>query len=363
MPFPEITAFERFAEPVLSNFHNIYGPKPLREQLPGCEGYPYHMYLMGWTTADSNPGYFGSDAIFLARGKDLFHWEVFAGEDGWDASMDPAKWVPVVTATPAWHDNWHNGDPSVVKKGGLYHMAYSSHCFGFDGIPEWEEGDTDGDIECTNAAVSEDGIHWEKSDAPILISPHEKGLTRDARRQMMKERAFDGYWCRPSLLYDEQKWKLWFDISCSDMGYAENAGEFMDPGGWKVIRDGKNPSLPNFPNPEVVKLDGRYYAFGDPNILALGADFDGKGWAARQLALAVSDDGQKFSPIGWIRPDPDAPAGHVPGCLVEGGHLYLYYATQKGHSLGAAEYDFRYNRIRVMRIATEKLAELADILK
>ena len=358
MLFPEITAFERFAEPVLYNFHNIYGPKPLREQLPGCEGYPYHMYLMGWSVGDSNPGYYGSDAIFLARGKNLFNWEVFAGENKWDSSMDPSVWVPVITATPAWHDNWHNGDPSVVKKDGVYHMAYSSHCFGFDQIPEWEDNDTDGNSEYTNAAVSEDGIHWTKSNAPILISPQEKGLNRDTRKQLMKERGFNGYWCRPSLLYDENKWKLWFDSAYSDMGYAENAGDFMDPADWNIIRDGQNPALANFPNPEVVKIDGRYYAFGDPNIMAYGANFDGKGWTARQLALAVSDDGQTFRPAGWIRPDPDAPAAHVPGCLIEDGYLYLFYATQKGYTLGAEDYDYRYNRVRVMRILTKTLAEI-----
>ena len=63
-------------------------------------------------------------------------------------------------------------------------------------------------------------------------------------------------------------------------------------------------------------------------------------------------------PVGWIRPDADAPAAHVPGCLIEGGYLYLYYATQKGHTLGAVEYDYRYNRVRVMRIALETLAEI-----
>jgi len=358
MSLPEITAFERFPAPVIYNTHNIYGPMPRREQLPGCEGYPYHMYLMGWTVGDSNPGYYGSDAMFLARGKDLFHWEVYAGEGKWDAAMDPATWVPVITATPAWYDNWHNGDPSVVIKDGTYYMAYSSHCFGFDGIPEWEENDTDGDIECTNAAISTDGVNWTKSAAPILLSPHEKGQTRDSRRQLFKERKFNGYWCRPSLLWDEGKWKLWFDSAASDMGYAENTGDFMDPADWKVLRDGANPCLPNFPNPEVVRIGGRYYAFGDPNIMQYGADFDGKGWTARQLALAVSDDGLDFRIAGWIRPDPDAPAMHVPGCIVEDGYLYMFYATQKGHTLGAEEYDFRYKQVRVMRISVEALAKI-----
>jgi len=359
MSLPEITAFERFPEPLLWNLHNIYGPQPLREQLPGCEGYPYHMYLMGWAAADSNPGYYGSDAIFLARGKDLFHWEVFAGEGKWDTTMDPSTWVPVITPTPAWYDNWHNGDPSVVKKDGVYYMAYSSHCFGFDGIAEWEEGDTDGHIELIMGATSTDVFHWTKSDAPILISPHEKGLTGQARKQKMKDGTFNGYFHRPSIIWDEGKRKMWFDISYRDMGYAENTGDFMDPNDWKVLRDRTNLSLGNFPNPEVIKIDGRYYAFADPDVVAHGADFEAAiGWTKRQLALAVSDDGLTFRMAGWIRPDPDAPALHVPGSLIDGGYLYIFYATQKGHTLGAEEYDFRYNRVRTMRIPIETLKTL-----
>ena len=51
----------------------------------------------------------GCDAIFHARSKDLGKWEVYSGEDRWDATMNPNLWVPVITA-----DNKNSGIEIII---------------------------------------------------------------------------------------------------------------------------------------------------------------------------------------------------------------------------------------------------------
>lgn len=64
---------------------------------------------------------------------------------------------------------------------------------------------------------------------------------------------------------------------------------------------------------------------------------------------AVSRDGLDWQVLGYIEPDADASAIHVPEALVlsEKGatRIYLFYACQIG---GEPEYNYRYNRIRYM---------------
>jgi len=347
--FHLIESIKRTEDNLLFNFGNLYHPFVLKEQLPGNEGYPYTMWFFGWARFDGNPGYPGCDAIFVARGKDPYAWEVYAGNGVWDDTMTPKLWAPIVTASDAWCDNWHNGDASVVRKDGLFYMAYSSLSSGPDMKFSWEYGDTDGDTYCVMGAMSEDGINWTKSGGPILIWEHEADWVFDDDPDN-----FLGLYCRPSLMYDEGKWKLWFDywMPGAAMGYAEADGDadIMDAASWTVVRAGKDPVIYNFPNPDVIKIGDRYYAFGDPIVLGHGADPElasDEPWKNRQIAAAVSDDGVSFTMVGWIQHDSDSPASHTANAYYEDGTLYLFYATQ----IGGIPYNYRYNRIRVIEIS------------
>ena len=68
------------------------------------------------------------------------------------------------------------------------------------------------------------------------------------------------------------------------------------------------------------------------------------------LGQAVSDDGVNWRIVGFIAPDADTPACHVPQALVTqrdgSAWLYLFYACQIG---GEPTYDYRYDKIRAMR--------------
>jgi hypothetical protein len=64
---------------------------------------------------------------------------------------------------------------------------------------------------------------------------------------------------------------------------------------------------------------------------------------------AVSIDGLHWVVLGYVDPDADTPAIHVPEAFLrqEGGKtwMYVFYACQRG----GKPYDFRYDRIRCMR--------------
>ena len=134
------------------------------------------------------------------------------------------------------------------------------------------------------------------------------------------------------------------------LGDAENSGEFATPGGFQVCRAGTEPLLVNWPNPEVVKIGNRYHSFADP--IDPRRKFDHIKYPIRNRAIceAVSDDGLHWEIVGFIQPEDDAPATHVPQTLVttiDGKQwLYLFYSTQRG---GEPNYDYRYDRIRAMR--------------
>jgi hypothetical protein len=251
--------------------------------------------------------------------------------------MEPSKWVPVVIPGTLFFDSWHNGDPSVVKKDGVYYMAFSSTGHNRDRIPDGHPGDVDGDISCVMGATSPDGIHWTKTKRPILINRADIG----ARGGYVA----GGMYLRPSLMFDQGKWRCWFDYwtgSSLAMGYAECSEDgFLDPAAWRVVRAGEQPLLDNFPNPAVVRVGSRYYAYSDP------AGF-GQGWPGRRICEAVSGDGINWRVLGHILPESDTPATHVPEPLVvkEGGRtkIVVFYSCQ----VGGEPYDFRYNRIRYM---------------
>jgi hypothetical protein len=342
------------------------------------EDYPYFMYFFGWAYADMNPGWPGCDAIFMARGKNLDKWEFYAGETGgipkWTDKMSPFQWAPIITADESkWYDNWHNGDPSVVYKDDKFFMAYSAYGTDHDMVI----GGTMGDISCIMGAESTDGIHWSKSEYPILIWEEEisknEPLTGDGNYPIgFSDNAYFGLYHRPSVMYDatDKCWKMWFDYISEyrvsglirmSMGYAENRGNPMKFADWQVIRAGNTPVITEFANPDVVKINGKYYAYGDPNARYHGAQsehFGFEGWPLRQCVEAQSDDGINWRVSGFLNPDEDTQANHVPTLYYEDGVLFLFYATQKGNrnesgfkELGhkyfnSATYDYRYFAIR-----------------
>lgn len=331
---------------LIYNFKNMYHPNIIFED---DSDYPFKMWFFGWASDNYNPGFSGCDAIFHARSKNLDCWEIYSGDEKWDTQMKPEIWMPVVVPSAENYDNWHNGDPSVVKKDGKYHMAYSAYGFDVDGIASWEEGDTDGDIMCVMGAISDDGIHWTKSAAPLLIWEDEIG--KDERILIDKGIHYGNYH-RPSIMWDDNKWKMWFDYWAGNdngisVGYAENTSEFMDIDAWKVLRAGSNPLIAEWPNPDVVKVNSVYYMYGDPAVQAHGADkalVPIQGWAQRQIAEAISQDGINWTVTGWVKPDSDTPANQIPEAFVHDNTIYLWYATQ----IGGEPYDYRYDKIRYM---------------
>lgn len=334
--------WQRSGKNILSGFRNMYNFHVLHE--PGAQ-YPFKAWFFGWAVEDCNrnvPGFQGCDAIFAARAKRLEGpWEVYAGDGKWDATGNPHLWKPLFAPLGTYFDEWHNGDPSVVKVGKRYYMAYSATGHDKDRKPDGTPGDTDGSYLCIMGAVSDDGIHWKRSVKPILAYPREYG-----RKAIEGDVVVYGSYHRPSLLYENGVFKMWFDYWTPRgvaMGYAENRADFLNPNDWQVIRADREPCLWEFPNPDVVKVGGVYYACGDPSGYA------NHPWTGRKIVEAVSRDGVNWRVLGYVEPDADAPAIHVPEALVlyEKGvaRIYLFYACQIG---GEPEYDYRYNRIRYM---------------
>lgn len=335
--------WEKNGRNLLSGFDDMYNFRVLHE--PGA-AYPFKAWFFGWATRDCNrniPGFTGCDAIFHARSKSLDGpWEVYCGDARWDKTMTPSVWRPVVSAQHTYYDQWHNGDPSVVRVHGRYYMAYSSTGFNKDGIPEGQRGDTDGDYCCVMGATSQDGIHWQRSPAPIAEHKEDYGAP-----SVPAGTHNYGIYHRPSLLFEAGSYRLWFDYFIPGkglaMGYAENHRDFLNPADWKVIRAGDNPCLQEWPNPNVVRVGRMLYGFSDPG------GYDTHPWKGRKIAEAVSTDGLHWRVLGYVDPEPDTPAIHVPEAFVwrEGKTtwLYVFYACQ----VGGSPYNYHYDRIRYMR--------------
>ncbi len=343
-PIQSNNAWERIEKPLIWNFDNMY--QPCVREFPG-EEYPYKMWFFGWSAESTNPKFPGCDAIYLARSKNLADWEIYSDGGSWDANMDPKLWMPVIYADNKYYDEWHNGDPSVVYKDGRYYMAFSSTSKPFT---EEIKGHPNKMMLCVMGAESDDGIHWTKTEQPLLIEPVEA-------QKPESDEGWLGDFHRPSLMWEQGKWRLWFDYwhptkgLC--MGYAENAGDFAAKGGFKIVSDLQKPLIENWPNPEVVKAGGRYYAFADPSGYPPKNNDANAGWTSRALCEAVSKDGLTWDIIGFIAPDPDSAACHVPQALAttkEGKPwLYLFYATQRGGMNKDGIFDYRYDRIKMMR--------------
>ena len=333
-------SWQRNKEPLLTNFNNMYNPCVIQ-----TEGeYPYLMWFFGWANDHTNQKFPGCDAIYHARSRDLKDWEVFCGDGSWDTTMNPEHWVPVIHASERWYEAWHTGDPAVVFKDGIFYMAYSAtskHFSARDGYPSTM-------VQCLMGATSKDGIQWEKSSSPILIR---KGDQPDPD----PEPGRIGDFHRPSLHWEDGKWRLWFDYWHPDhgvcMGYAENDTEFLVQGGFQIQHDLNQPMLNNWPNPNVVRIDGVYHSFADPTGYPIE---EGEShWKSRQLCEAISQDGIKWKKLNYIDPDRGIDACHVPEAFVttqDGKRwLYLFYATQIGYRKKDGSYHYQYDQIRAMR--------------
>ena len=340
----DLAAWERPKRDLISGFSNMY--QPCVVQVPD-KAYPFRMWFFGWAVGVGNQGHSGVDAIFHARSKDLQKWEVYAGTKDNLHQWDAKRWVPVITAGDKPYDEVHNGDPSVELKDGRYYMAFSS-----SGSQNKVKFHPDDSLDCVMGATSDDGFHWVKTKHPLIIEPPEM-------QDPQTDEGWTGMYCRPSLMWDHGKWRLWFDywhpkkgVGFS-LGYAENTGDFDAQDGFQVLRSGDKPLLFNWLNPDVVKVGNRYHCFADAIDRQRAAKFPPSQYPLRQLAMceAVSDDGLDWKVVGYIPPEDDVPSAHIPQAAVlsvEGKEwLYLFYAAQKG----GEPFDYRYDRIRAMRRA------------
>lgn len=341
-------------ETLLGPHHNLYNPCVVR--VPDRR-WPYRMWYFGWACADNNPvrGRPIGDAIYHARSSDMRRWEVYAGrtEDGgarWVASDRPELFEPVVSGLDPGFGDAIAGDPSVVYRKGRYHMAFSS---------VWFESHVETTpqhmyvIGCIMGATSSDGIRWSRSKEPILIWDKEYQIRMDAAGGVfVRPEGYCGSYHRPSLLWDRDRWRIWFDYlqpgRFASMGVAENRGEFMQPSAWRVLRSGDRPALPDWVNPSVVKVGRIYYSFSD--AAGYGPEYGGDG---RLLTMARSKDGLDWSIVGHIRPEGMA-CSHVPESIVDRGRLHVLYSWKPEKRPDAA-WDYRYKEIRSMSIAVKEL--------
>ncbi len=355
--FVDRTALWQRGRIVLSGFRNLYSFEVVRDEADSA--FPWKVWCFGWAHTDCNQGFPGCDAIFFGRSKLLTHnYEFYAGPGKW-VKTDFQQFRPVITADNAYYDQWHNGDPSLVKVGHTWYMAFSSTGFNKDGLPYGAKGDKDGGFDCIGGAISQDGIHWRKAKAPLLQHEADCGAPPEPEGDV---HAWGSY-LRPSLMRDEGKWKLWFDYWIPGegiaLGYAENKGEFLDPSDWHVIRAGNHPCIKQFPNPDVVKVGDLYFAYGDPGGYAKHP------WRGRELLELASLDGLNWLPLGFIEADERGAASHVPQAIVkregERTWIYVFYALQRG----GEPYDYRYKAITYARrlVTASESARLHQVLR
>ncbi|MHB1462373.1 MAG: hypothetical protein ACYC1M_13895 [Armatimonadota bacterium] len=340
-------------KPILGPFYNLYNASVVHEP---SKPYPFKMWLFGWAAEENNISTVGGDAIYHTRSKDMLHWEVYAGDDKWVSSDQPAKFASVLYRGKEIWNCWAAGDPSVVKKGNAYYMAYSS--VGVETVKEADGTDHLKLINCVMGAKSNDGIKWEITKKPILIWKDEFvkrwDISTGDTSKLPDE--YYGSYHRPSLMWDGGRWKIWFDYyhpgTFLSMGYAENKADFMDPSSWQVLRADKQPLLKDYPNPCVIKVGKRYFAFSDaPNYPEpLGGD-------GRLLTMAQSKNGIDWTYMGYIRPEGMA-SSHVPQALVlkQKGVEWLYvFYPWKPETVKEKPWDYRYKEIRTMRIRVSDL--------
>ena len=349
--------WEQVGDKLITNFINMYNLHINHE--PDDVEYPFKGWFFGWVKDQCNEGYAGCDAIYAAKSKTLTGpWLVYSGDnlDGsakWTTDKFIDQWVPVLAGGPNNYDNWHNGDPSVIRHNDLYYMAYSATGHNRDGIPFGQSGDTDSDISVVMGATSQDGINWIKSEEPILIYDPQWGQSPMKKGDYMHE---FGSYHRPSLIFEDGKFKLWFDAYVKDNFhtlYAENSENFMVKNDWNIKRGMAKPALKNFPNPDVVKIEELYLGFGDP----VHPEAPEKGWGSRKITWAVSLNGQDWKPVGYMETDDGWQGIMVPEVIVnreKGNYVVnLTYGTMiKGH--------YHQDSIRLKRWIVSQ-SELSDL--
>ncbi|CAL1517739.1 hypothetical protein MMC2321_01475 [Chitinophaga sp. MM2321] len=355
---------------VLSGFYSLYQPEVV--YVKGDE-YPYKMWFMGWahtflnkpdTLADGSyyPGHNGvngGDAIFFARAKTLDEWQVYSrkrngtGEVYWDENQQTADWVPVLTSQgDTWFDDLHVGDPSVIYMNGTFYMAYSA--MGTDKKNPSEPYPWSDNAACIMGATSKDGIHWTRSKEPLMIWGKEYGFN-----EMNQKAFYYGGYQRPALLLEDGKWRMWFDHEAGSknkisIGYAENAGDFLNSRSWKRISGDTTPVLTQFVDVDVVKIGSIYYAYGDPfvewhHVKDKAITDSDNGWSGRQIVEAQSYDGINWKITGYFKPDPGYPANQIPQVFLdhENKRVCIFYATQRGKRQ-SKEYDWKWDNFRYM---------------
>ena len=362
----EASGWIRPEKNLLTNFYSMYHPEVIYVPERDKDGhYPYLMWFFGWSHTSENdasgayPGYPGGDAIFHARAKDLEGpWEIYSldyttNEFYWDTEMNPVHWYPVLTADDKWYDSWHVGDGSVVYQDGTFFMAYSSMGCDSDGIPAHKSGDIDGNASCVMGATSTDGIHWQRTAKPLVIWSGEKGWNESADGGN-----YLGGHQRPSLMFEDGVWKMWFDYRGNQIGYAECDGGFTD-GAWKESHTQKRGMKVSV-DFDVVKIGDIYYAYGDPYVEwehiedeDIPSDSsDPSRWSRRQIVEYQSRNGKDWTATGYFLPDAGYDANQVPQVFLDHkrNRLCIFYATQRGkrHSGWGGAYDWRWDTIRMM---------------
>ena len=357
--------WEQAGDKLLTNFLNMYNLHIIEEAED--KAYPFKGWFFGWAVDICNSDNPGCDAIYAARASSLIGpWEVYSGdgEQGrptWDSTMTPKQWVAVLAGGNRDFHNLHNGDPSVVRKDGKYFMLYSASGNNKDGITFGQPGDTDGDFTNVMAAISEDGLHWTKSGFPVLMYASNWGESiglAEEGRYLMHPR---GGYARPSLMIEDGKFRAWFDAVIDGlfvMLYAENSGNFLEPNDWNIVRGMGNPALKGFPNPEVIKIEDIYLAFGDPPH----PEGPETGWGARKITWAASLNGHDWKLLGHMKADAGWQATLVPEAIaVEEGSdtwVYLNYGTM-------IHGGFFMDSIRMKRwrLSAEELEQLREYLR
>ena len=327
---------------VMDGLYHLYNPDILQVRSPPSA--VYRMYLFGWGSDICNSALPGCDAIFHLHSDQL---------DNWPAATHPTpRLQPTLFAGDDYWNQWHIGDPSIIAVSGTYFASFSTSGFDQDGInphpdpainPSYTK-DTDDYYYSIGGAVSADGLAWQSQTTPLLTSSAELGAN---------DFAVNGTYQRPSLLYENGRFRLWFDYFHANptyrhsMGYAEAIGpptaETFRPQNWVVRQAGDYPAIPNWPNPEIVKLPFGYLAFADPK---------GHGeikWVERKTSMAFSDDGLNWRILGFIDHDQDCEANHIPEAYVEDEVVYLFTACMN---------NLRYQRLKLRKLSFDRLAQL-----
>lgn len=335
---------------VLDDLYHLYNPDIVRID---AEPAPlYRMYLFGWARDVCNSGLPGCDAIFYGHSTQLDDWHGLSKPDPGGESALGIHLRPTLTAGTEFWNQWHIGDPSVIRVGELYFASFSTSGFDQDGInphPDTNvspnhERDRDDYYYSIGGATSADGVSWQTQATPLLSSPTEFGV---------RDFAIDGTFQRPSLLYEDGRFKMWFDYFHANpgyrhsMGYAEAIGpptvRTFQPDNWVVRQAFDYPAIPNWPNPEIVRLPFGYVAFADPK-----GHGDEK-WVERKTSMAFSRDGLSWRILGFLEHDQDCDANHIPEAFADGDRLHLFTACMV---------DLRYRRLKQRVISFARLQTL-----